>query len=349
MRKQPLTAARALVENRTMLSAMGISRHDALPMVSVVIPAYNTERYIRRAIDSVLAQRYRQFECIVVDDGSTDATGEIARSFGSKIRYLRQDNHGASAARNAGLDAATGRYIAFLDSDDYWLDTKLENQVLVMTSNPELVLVSGLFRWLPRSAGVSATDFTGEEFDPSRVQLLPGLESMVRDPYLCTPTVMVDASAARRIGGFDTTLPSAEDIDFFLRICSDRPYAVVQQLMAICQFRPDSLTKTERGYLYNLKVLDRLELAQPAFASIHTDLLRQCRLDLYRRSIRESLFRGDGQVARRLLRESRLYGRVAEDRRLYLKSFSAPLLKRVRDRWSAATNSPPRVSATGHE
>lgn len=332
-----------------MLSVKGTSRRDALPMVSVVIPAYNTERYIRRAIDSVLAQRYRQFECIVVDDGSTDATGEIARSFGSKIRYLRQANRGASAARNTGLDAAAGRYIAFLDSDDYWLDTKLANQVLVMASNPELALVSGHFRWLPRSAEVSKTDFAGEELDPSRVKLLPGLESMVRDPYLCTPTVMVDANAARRIGGFDSTLPSAEDIDFFLRICSDRPYAVVQQLMAVCQFRPDSLTKTERGYRYNLVVLDRLEQAQPAFASTHAELLRQCRLDLYRRSIRGALFRGDGQSARRLLQESRLYGRVAEGRRLYLKSFSAPLLKQMRDRWSAAVNPPLQVPAPGHE
>jgi glycosyltransferase involved in cell wall biosynthesis len=318
-------------------------------MVSVVIPAYNTEHYIRRAIESVLAQRYRQFECIVVDDGSTDLTGEIARSFGNEVRYLRQANRGASAARNAGLDAAAGRYIAFLDSDDYWLDTKLESQVSVMASNPELVLVSGHFRWLPRSADVQGTDFAGEELDPSRVKLLPGLESMVRDPYLCTPTVMVDASAARRIGGFDTTLPAAEDIDFFLRICSDRPYAVVQQLMAVCQFRPDSLTKTERGYHYNLMVLDRLEQAQPAFAAAHAELLRQSRLDLYRRSIRGSLFRGDGRTARHLLRESRLYGRVAEGRRLYLKSFSAPLLKQVRDRWSAAANPPPRVPAAGPE
>ena len=113
-----------------------------LPLVSVVIPAYNCERYLGRAIRSVLAQTYPRIECIVVDDGSTDGTAEVIDRFGSAVRAIRQENGGAAAARNAGIRTATGRYIAFLDADDYWLRNKLELQIHILEKNPDLVLIS---------------------------------------------------------------------------------------------------------------------------------------------------------------------------------------------------------------
>jgi len=107
--------------------------------ISVVIPAYNAAEYIGRAIDSVLAQTRRPDEIIVVDDGSTDDTASIVETYGSQVRLIRQENTGVSAARNTGIDAATGEWIAFLDGDDEWLKEKLQLQVELLGRNSELV------------------------------------------------------------------------------------------------------------------------------------------------------------------------------------------------------------------
>src|SRR6476469_10004419 len=99
------------------------------PLVSVVIPAYNAERFLGEAIESVLAQGYAHFELIVVDDGSSDRTAEVARSFGDRVRTIEQENSGVSAARNAGTRAAGGELLAFLDADDRWSPGWLERMV----------------------------------------------------------------------------------------------------------------------------------------------------------------------------------------------------------------------------
>jgi len=110
------------------------------PLVSVIIPTYNRAWVLKEAIDSVLAQEFKDFELIVVDDGSTDNTGEILDSYEQDILVLRQSNKGVSAARNRGIDAAEGRLIAFLDSDDLWLPRKLSSQVDFFNSNPAAVI-----------------------------------------------------------------------------------------------------------------------------------------------------------------------------------------------------------------
>ena len=112
-------------------------------LVSVVIPVYNGERFLAQAIESVLGQTWREVEVIVVDDGSSDHSGEIARRF-APVRCLRQDNAGQAAARNRGAAAATGRFLAFLDADDLWLADKLERQLTAFRSAPD---------WPPCSAG----------------------------------------------------------------------------------------------------------------------------------------------------------------------------------------------------
>ena len=106
--------------------------------ISVVIPAYNAEKHIARAIDSVLAQTRPADEVIVIDDGSSDATAEVVRSYGDKIMFIQQENAGASVARNTGIKAATGDWIAFLDADDEWLPNKLQLQVSQLKRNPDL-------------------------------------------------------------------------------------------------------------------------------------------------------------------------------------------------------------------
>ena len=105
------------------------SKIENAPLVSVIIPTYNRAEIIEEAVDSVLAQDYKDFELIVVDDGSTDNTSEVLATYGDDIRVLYQENKGVSAARNRGISEAAGKLIAFLDSDDLWMPQKLTTQV----------------------------------------------------------------------------------------------------------------------------------------------------------------------------------------------------------------------------
>lgn len=117
--------------------------NDTEYTISVVIPAYNARAYIGRTIESVLRQTHPPSEIIVVDDGSTDNTAEVIRGFAGRVKLIEQANAGASAARNAGIEAATGDWIAFLDGDDEWLDQRLEKQADYLRRYPELVWVTG--------------------------------------------------------------------------------------------------------------------------------------------------------------------------------------------------------------
>jgi glycosyltransferase involved in cell wall biosynthesis len=108
-------------------------------LVSVVIPAYNAERWVGAAVRSVLAQTYANFEVLVVDDGSKDGTAVVAEAFGGPVRCIRQKNGGVSRARNHGAAQARGEFLAFLDADDDWLPAKLGTQVRRLLDRPELV------------------------------------------------------------------------------------------------------------------------------------------------------------------------------------------------------------------
>src|SRR6266852_6361254 len=112
------------------------------PLVSVIIPAYNAERFIDETLESVFKQTHDHLELILVDDGSTDGTGAQVRAYGDRVRFIRQVNAGAGAARNRGLEVATGDYIAFLDADDLWRPEKLEVQLEIAARNPESGLIA---------------------------------------------------------------------------------------------------------------------------------------------------------------------------------------------------------------
>src|SRR5262245_50952803 len=120
-------------------------------LITCIVPAYNVERYLSEAIDSILAQTYRPLRVIVADDGSTDRTAKIAAEYGKRIIYLRQTNHGYPAAKNLGLSAAEGDFIAFLDADDMWHPEKLARQMERFEKRPELDLCFTRYMnfWMP--------------------------------------------------------------------------------------------------------------------------------------------------------------------------------------------------------
>jgi glycosyltransferase involved in cell wall biosynthesis len=221
-----LTANKS-VEDESLLSCAGEQQGDrwplASPRVSVVIPTYNRRRFVAEAVESALAQDYPDLEVIVVDDGSSDGTAESLSRFGCAIRYVRQENRGASAARNHGIRLATGEYIAFLDSDDLYLPDKVRSQVDYFQRHPDVLLLGTWYYEMFESGQRELRD-----------SLLPGggyweILARAMNLPLATPTVMIRASAVRQVGGFDEALRLSEDQDLFTRVARLGPVAVLEK------------------------------------------------------------------------------------------------------------------------
>lgn len=196
------------------------------PLVSVIIPAYNVEAWIGQTLNSVLRQTLSDWECIVIDDGSSDNTPIVVSSVDdNRVRLIAQGNAGVSAARNAGLEVARGRYIAFLDADDLWHPRALEHMCAALSAQPSCALC-----W---------ADFVRFE-DKTNIMLpLPGTrlwhtgnawEDMLVDCFMQFGAICVRADAAKDVY-FDTSLQICEDRDWLLRLLRGRlavhaPYAV---------------------------------------------------------------------------------------------------------------------------
>ena len=215
--------------------------------ISVVVPAYNAAAHIPRALDSVLGQTHPPAEIIVVDDGSTDATAEVVRSYGSAVRLITTDHVGAGQARNMGIEAARYPWIAFLDADDEWLPEKLALQAALVARHPDLV-------WCYSNMYVQRVGREGRTLshDPQRVGRLLR-EREVFDDYLralaagaptsCI-TWMIRRDALDAVGGFCPQRPWAQDADLALRLAYCWPrIGYVRRPLAVNHFgRSDSIT-----------------------------------------------------------------------------------------------------------
>ena len=205
--------------------------------VSVVIPTYNTGHLVGEAIDSVLAQTVAPFEVIVVDDGSVDGTGERLVAYGSRVRYVFQENQGVAAARNLGVRLATSELIAFLDADDVWHPRKLELQLAAMAENPALgILGTQYFAW-PAPAFPKV-----EGPDRAAVVEVPWVRLAVRNQF-GTSSILCPRSILARVGPFDTNLQGPEDYDLWLRIAEAAPVANLELPLMGYRTVPGSLCK----------------------------------------------------------------------------------------------------------
>jgi glycosyltransferase involved in cell wall biosynthesis len=173
------------------------------PLLSVIIPCFNGARLLPEAVASVLAQRYEPLEILVIDDGSTDATPQVAAGLGPAVRYLRQENRGPSAARNLGLGQARGEIVALLDADDLWPEGKLDLQVGRLIDDPALDLVNGRARYVALQGG-RIPDLRFEGPDRTLAGIYNG-------------TAVYRRRAFDLVGPFDEELRYSEDHDWFLR------------------------------------------------------------------------------------------------------------------------------------
>lgn len=219
------------------------------PLVSVVIPTYNRAYCLKYAIDSVLKQTYKNYEIIVVDDGSTDDTKQIIEQYGNKLVYLSQQNAGVSAARNKGIRRSNGEWVAFLDSDDEWLPEKLENQLSHINNNPCISIHVTNASVITGGVSVGGFSIRGNP----KLALNGGV--VVGKPMLLilkmgffTPSYLVRKKSLLDVGLFDEQMSLYEDRDLFLRLSTKFSLGVInERLVNIITRGDDSLSTNQES------------------------------------------------------------------------------------------------------
>jgi GT2 family glycosyltransferase len=233
--------------------------------VSVVIPTYNRAAFLPAAVESVRAQTHACDEILIVDDGSVDDTEEVVSRLGGPINYLRQRNAGPGAARNRGIAAARGDLVAFLDTDDRWLPSKIECQIELFKRDPALALVG---------ADMSIEDaVTGERVDSNFARR--GVKALFDElggrpvhqaprrllelNFINTSTALVRRDVLAEVGGFDTRLRFGEDLELWLRIAARHPVACVPSVQEIRIEHASNVTKSVepmlQGYVRMAEVI----------------------------------------------------------------------------------------------
>jgi glycosyltransferase involved in cell wall biosynthesis len=244
-----------------------------MPTVSVIIPVYNRAWVLKGAIDSVLGQDFHDFEIVVVDDGSTDNTLEILQSH-EQICVVRQDHRGVSAARNAGIARAAGRFITFLDSDDLWLPGKLSAQVDFFNTHSDALICQTEEIWVRNGIRVNPKKrhkkYSGMIFEHC-------LELCIVSPS----AVMMRRCLFDKIGGFDETLPVCEDYELWLRVACRFPVYLIEAPLIIKRGgHPDQLSARrcmDRFRIHALrKILESDLLSSRQFSAAEAALKKKC-------------------------------------------------------------------------
>jgi glycosyltransferase involved in cell wall biosynthesis len=213
------------------------------PLVSFIVPAYNVERYIQRAVDSALAQTYQNIEVVVVDDGSTDATSALLEeryARDARVMRLQQANAGPSAARNRAIRQAQGEFVHFLDADEFLLRTKLERSLSLFRQYPEIAVVYG--HGIPLEPdGVTEIPMTLPPLPSGWIfcEWLNG--TMAGGTYGVTSSVMARRDAVLAVGGFREDQRAAEDWDLWLRLAARYPFAALDEPMVYYHRLPGGL------------------------------------------------------------------------------------------------------------
>ena len=262
-------------------------------MISVIIPAYNNGKFICRSIDSVLAQTCPADEIIIVDDGSTDNTAEVVQSYGSKVKFIQQDNAGASAARNTGIEAAQGEWIALLDADDEWLPDKLKIQTKLLQRNPQLTWVAGNYYrclcWEDRRA---------QDNLPQKIDALLAGKEIFQNYFAAfaaglpghTDTMLIKRDALMEAGLFTVGQLRANDMDMWWKLAYRWPQiGFVSEPIAIHHLDvSDSITRTYKDIeIYRSLIERHLKLATQFDRQVD---FKPCAARVIRRWMRSMLF-----------------------------------------------------------
>lgn len=236
-----------------------------MPKVSVIIPAYNALAYLPEAVDSVVKQTFTDFEVLIVDDGSSDGTVEwVSQIKDSRVRLISQQNQGSSGARNTGITAAVGEYIALLDADDIWEPTKLQKQVRYLEENPSVGLVDTwtvLINQQGKSTGKVVVSYADkDDVWKQLVQFKPICP--------CDSTPLIRRSCFETVGLFNRELPFLEDLDMWIRLASQYRFAVIKEPLVRYRQHPGSKSTNCQGTLEAFRTI-----IENAFESVPAELL----------------------------------------------------------------------------
>ena len=246
--------------------------------VSVIIPTYNRAQRLGKAIDSVLAQSHQDFELIVVDDGSEDNTDELIENYNSDIVYIRQENSGAAAARNRGIEKARYNLLAFLDSDDWFAENKLKTQIQAMNRNPSCLISHTNEIWYRNgqilNQKLKHRKSSGDIFAQSLELCAVGMS-----------TIMIHKEIFDRYGFFDEGYPCCEDYEFWLRISAEEKFLLVEESLTLKDGgRDDQLSTIYRTGMDKfrikaiMKTLASGRLTEEQTGIARRELERKCRI-----------------------------------------------------------------------
>jgi glycosyltransferase involved in cell wall biosynthesis len=186
-----------------------LKNHEKRFLVSVIIPVYNRERYLAETIESVLSQTHRPIEIVIIDDGSTDGTADVASIYSPVVRYFFQPNAGCAAASNAGVERAEGHYLSFLGSDDLWTENKLKLQMDTFNADPETDMVFG-----------HVSHFYSPDLEQRQKERFPCPKTKM--PGYHAGTMLIRTAAFHRVGLFNAGYQAGEFIDWYLRAKEER-------------------------------------------------------------------------------------------------------------------------------
>ena len=246
--------------------------------VSVIIPTYNRAQRLGKAIDSVLAQSHQDFELIVVDDGSEDNTDELIENYNSDIVYIRQENSGAAAARNRGIEKARYNLLAFLDSDDWFAENKLKTQIEAMNRNPSCLISHTNEIWYRNgqilNQKLKHKKSSGDIFAQSLELCAVGMS-----------TIMIHKEIFDLYGFFDEGYPCCEDYEFWLRISAEEKFLLVEEPLTLKDGgRDDQLSTIYRTGMDKfrikaiMKTLASGRLTEEQIGIARRELERKCRI-----------------------------------------------------------------------
>jgi glycosyltransferase involved in cell wall biosynthesis len=213
-----------------------------MPIVDVIIPAYNAAKYLPIAIESVVAQTFKDWRILLVDDGSTDNTAEVVAPFveqlGPKLKYIKQANGGLPAARNAAIRNSSAEFLALLDADDIWLPNRLAESLKSFENRPEVGLSHGFISRIDTEGAVIDTFSRKQKHGEGRIARY----IYMRQVQLPCPTITFRRSCVDDVGMFDETMRATEDRDLWLRIAFKYEVAVVPKVIALYRTSPNAMT-----------------------------------------------------------------------------------------------------------
>jgi glycosyltransferase involved in cell wall biosynthesis len=245
------------------------------PLVSAIIPVHDGDRFLHQSIESVLNQSYPRLECIVIDDGSTDESATVARSYGARVRYVHRPQAGVAVARNSGVARSTGALVAFLDADDVWLPHKIETQVRLVKASEGVVFV---YSSVCRVDAALTPLSIGWAVPPERI-----IECAISLDPLTTylpMTGLVERAAFERAGGFDRRLSTSADTDLACRLTREGSIARLVEPLALYRQHEGQMHRNAEALRHDMEIVIKKMASTSQIPSPERRTVRHARASL---------------------------------------------------------------------